>query len=553
MRLKQKVSKANLRKTVQEKEILEQLINNMPDRIYYKDSESRFIFANKHVSKIMGANSPEELLGKTDFDFYKKKYAQAFYDSEQEMHRTGEPIINKEETGLNLKGDEITVSTTKIPIKNKKKEIVGIIGIGRDITPQKEAEKELNAKSESLREANAILEEKHEEIQQMAEELNTQAENLRNANQRLERLSLVASKTHNTVVIMDGNGNFEWVNDAFVEKYQLSLEEFTKKYGINLRDSSSNSNISAVLNQIYITRKPYTYNSKHKNDDGSEIWNQTNISPITNDQDEITHLILIDSDITELKLIEEQNKKQNKEIKEKSRQLEKTNAMKDRLFSIIAHDLKNPFHSIIGFTNLLLSKYKYIEREKLKELLEMMNESTSNAYQLLENLLEWARAQTKRVKYNPTNVNTHNVVNDIISLIALQASNKNIKLSNEIPKDLIAFVDRNMLNTIIRNITSNAIKFTEKGSITFAGYQSDKGVVIEIVDTGIGMSKEKVDNLFKLGAISSSSGTSGEQGTGLGLIVCMEFIKINKGSIQVNSEEGKGSSFIINLPLQKKN
>jgi signal transduction histidine kinase len=183
----------------------------------------------------------------------------------------------------------------------------------------------------------------------------------------------------------------------------------------------------------------------------------------------------------------------------------------------------------------------------------MIHDSTSSAYQLLENLLEWARTQTNRVKYNPSNVNVYNVVNDIISLVSLQASNKEIILSNEVPTELVTYADRNMLNTIIRNIASNAVKFTKEGSVTFAGHQSDKGIVIEIADTGIGMSKEQTENLFKVDDISSTSGTSGEQGTGLGLIVCQEFIKINKGSIHVNSEEGKGSRFIINLPAEEGN
>ena len=552
LRLRKKARSKGFDEGIKEKELLEQLLNNMPDRIYFKDRESRFILANKYVSQIMGEKDPKKLIGKTDFDFYEEKFARSYFDDEQRIMHEGKPMISKEEKGLNLEGQEIFVSTSKIPIHNKQKEVIGIIGIGRDINPQKEAEAKLQEKSESLRETNVLLEERQEEIQQMAEELNAQSENLKEINLQLEHLSLVASKTENTVVIMDGNGNFEWVNEAFEKRYGMDLEQFTKEYGSNLRENSSNENISAVLNQIYITQKPYSYNAKFIDKNEKEYWSQTNITPILNSKKEITNLILIDSDISDLKLAESKIKKQNDEIEAASAELKKINATKDRLFSIIAHDLKNPFHSILGFTELLQKKYKDIDRVKLNEYLQMIGVSTKSAYQLLENLLDWARAQTGNVSFKPERAGVREIAEEIISLQSLQASNKQITFHNNIPQDAHAFADPNMLKTILRNLASNALKYTkEGGSITFNSSQKSGRILIEVSDTGVGIPPEKLDSLFQLDHVKSTPGTDGESGTGLGLLVVQEFLQKNKGSIRVSSIVGKGSEFTISLPSEE--
>ena len=537
-----RISKASNEQLLKEKEILEQLFNSIPDRIYFKDRESRFILANKHVSMIMGEKNPRKLIGKTDFDFYDEKFASSFYEDEQKIMKEGIPMIAKEEKGLDIEGKVIYVSTTKIPIKDSKNKVIGIVGIGRDISLQKEAE-------ENLRETNVLLEERQEEIEQMAEELSVQADNLKHVNAELEYLSLVASKTENTVIIMDGNGNFEWVNAAFEQRYGMNLEDFVNEKGKNIRDNSSYENISAAINQIYITKKPFSYSSKFTGKDGKESWSQTNISPILDSNNDVVTMVLIDSDISELKLAEQRIKKQKAEIESKSKELKRLNTTKDRIFSIIGHDLKNPFHSILGFTEVLLKQYKDIEREKLNELLNMINSSGKVAYQLLENLLEWARAQTKNVKFEPEKINVHKLVEEVIQLQSLQASEKNLEFINDTDAGLTAFADRNMLNTVIRNLANNAIKFTEEGGkISFSGKSGSGEIHLEISDTGIGIAKEKLDQLFDLEKVESTAGTAGEAGTGLGLLVCYEFMQINNGAISVSSAPGKGSTFKLTLP-----
>lgn len=554
-RLFRKYSRSRVGIALREKNLLEQLFNNIPDRVYFKDRDSRFILANRHVSKIMGENDPSELVNKTDFDFYEEKYARAYYEDEQQIMKAGRPMIAKVEKGLDIDGNEIYISTTKIPIRDRSGKVIGLIGIGRDISEQKKTESELLAQANNLREINVLLEEKQEEVQQMAEELNAQAEHLREVNKELEMLSLVASKTENVVVIMDGNANFEWVNKGFEDHYGMGLEAFVGKYGLNLRENSSHPNISAILNQIYITRKSFTYSSRHVREDGKETWSQTNISPILGSGYEIDKLILIDSDITELKWAEERIKLQKEEIEVQAEKLGKLNITKDRLFTIIAHDLKNPFHSIMGFTELLIRKHDekdWEEMEEMKEYVELIRLSTNSAYQLLENLLEWARAQTDRVRFRPEMISVSSLIEEVIELQKVHAGNKHIRISSNSGGKQQVFADREMLKTVLRNLISNAIKYTrDGGEITIRTRAEKEQLQLSVTDNGIGIPAERLETLFDLENVSSTAGTAGETGTGLGLQVCSEFMKMNRGAIGATSIPGKGSTFTLRLPIKE--
>jgi PAS domain S-box-containing protein len=536
----------NLVSTGNKNDLLFKLINSMPDRIYIKDRESRFIIGNKYVSDIMGAVSPDELTGKTDFDFYNSGLASLYFKDEQELLSKNISIINKEEKGLNLSGEEIIVSTTKVPVKDDMGNVIGLVGIGRDITLQKQTERELQEKGEALREANVLLEERQEEIQQQAEELKVQTEHLQKVNEELEKLSLVASKTDNVIIIMDGEGNFEWVNDGFIKRYGMNLKEFTDLKGKNLLENSSYPEIKEILDEIHSSGKAQHYTAKTRISKNEFIWTQTTITPVLNELGNVIRLILIDSDITRLKKAEKQIEKQHKE-------LIKLIATKDKFFSIIAHDLKNPFHSIMGFSDLLTRSYVEIEPEKKKEFIRLIHESSASAYALLENLLNWARTQTNRISFQPSMIDVSLIVNDVFQMVGVTAKNKKVKLI--LPdnfKNVFAYVDNNMIRTVILNLVSNALKFTGPGgtvSISFA--EGMEQLKISVSDTGVGMTEDQKQRLFNLKEFHSSSGTSGESGTGLGLIVCREFIRKHGGDITVESEKGKGSTFRFWLPMRK--
>ena len=230
-------------------------------------------------------------------------------------------------------------------------------------------------------------------------------------------------------------------------------------------------------------------------------------------------------------------------------ELTKLNATKDKFFSIIAHDLKNPFMGILNFTDILQDQYWTLDDHSKLEYIQYLKQSSQSAYSLLENLLHWSRSQTNLIDYNPELFNIRPVADEVFRLLYLNADKKKIKLSLSMHDPMIVFADKNMITTVIRNLVRNAIKFTpEGGMITVETDKTESCIVIRIKDNEIGMNAEQNNKLFRIGNHNITQGTSGETGTGLGLILCKEFIDKNKGTIDVESEYGKGSTFVISLP-----
>jgi PAS domain S-box-containing protein len=396
---------------------LRTLIDSMPDFIFIKDRESRFVVANKRVASIMGT-TPENLIGKTDFDFYSTDLARSFFDMEKEVMETGNPLINYEEPALDEQGNRIIISTTKVPFLNKAGEIIGLVGICRDITRLKRTEIQLRKRTEDLQETNQLLEERQEEIIYQSEELAAQTQNLRIINTELERL----------------------------------------------------------------------------------------------------------------------------------------NRTKDKFFSIIAHDLRNPFNAIIGFSELLRNDFYDMDNCQKLNLLELINVSSETAYNLLENLLQWARTQTDKIKFNPENFDVYEAVNLVINLHGIIARKKNVILKNELTPHTMVFADKNMINTVLRNLISNAIKYSRSdGVITISANHSPEVIEVSVIDNGIGMSRESLNKLFRIDTYYSTAGTMGESGTGLGLLICKEFVEKNNGRIKASSFEGAGSTLSFTLNAAKLN
>jgi PAS domain S-box-containing protein len=396
---------------LQERNQLRTLIDSMPDVIFIKDRQSRFVVVNKMVAGVMGTK-PEALIGKTDFEFYTPDLAQRYFDDEQAIMKAGEAKINYEEPHLDENGNRIILSTSKVPLKNSNGEVMGIVGIGRDITRLKRIEVQLRKKTEDLQEINTLLEERQEEIIRQSEELAAQAQHLTITNTELERL----------------------------------------------------------------------------------------------------------------------------------------NKTKDKFFSIIAHDLRNPFNAIMGFSDLLCHDFKEMDDKQKLGLLELINLSSESAYNLLDNLLQWARTQTGKIKFNPEYFELSEVVREVIDLHGIMAEKKQVSLESAIPESTRVYADKNMIHTVIRNLLSNAIKFSHKGGkVYITCFKNGEMTEVVIRDEGIGMSRENSSMLFRIDTYYSTSGTSGESGTGLGLIICKEFVEKNNGRIRATSKEGEGTAISFTL------
>lgn len=239
-------------------------------------------------------------------------------------------------------------------------------------------------------------------------------------------------------------------------------------------------------------------------------------------------------------------------LRDSRNELAKLNASKDKFFSIIAHDLKNPIGTFSNVSTLLNDEYDELSEEDKREFIKMLKDSSKNISELLENLLQWSRAQTGRINYEPLPIELHRIVHTNMDLMRMSADKKQIALNNNIDKNFLITADHNMITTVLRNLISNAIKFTEKnGEVNVDAQKNDGHVSIYVKDTGVGISDEDKRKLFKIDKSISSVGTNDETGTGLGLILCKEFVEMHGGEIGVESELGEGSVFHFTIPDSK--
>lgn len=245
-----------------------------------------------------------------------------------------------------------------------------------------------------------------------------------------------------------------------------------------------------------------------------------------------------------------QNSRTFEKLEKRAAELAELNATKDKLFSIIGHDLKNPIGNIISFAGLIDKNYEKYNDEKIKKFNGVISKSAKSVSALLESLLQWSRAQRGTMQIQKQTHNLHKTTDNQFIALSGQAQLKGVKLINNLDKEAIVNTDIEMLSTVIRNLISNAIKFTPtNGEIVVSAHQTDNKTIIEVKDTGVGIPKERIKDLFKPDALISQTGTDGEKGTGLGLIICKEFINKLGGELNVKSEIDKGSTFIISLPL----
>jgi signal transduction histidine kinase len=238
-----------------------------------------------------------------------------------------------------------------------------------------------------------------------------------------------------------------------------------------------------------------------------------------------------------------------KHITELNLQLEKSNADKDRFISILGHDLRNPFNSILGYLEILISDFDTLERGKIEVFIKRINSASQATYNLLEDLLNWSRARAGTISFNPEIHNLNDLFTYIKRNMITQARAKDIRLNCAVNPNIMVFADIEMLKTIMRNLCSNAIKFTgERGEINITAEEDPGQVTITVADNGIGIKPEILQSLFTVSQPLTTSGTVNEPGSGMGLILCKEFVSIHGGQIRAESQPGKGSRFIVTLP-----
>jgi signal transduction histidine kinase len=235
-------------------------------------------------------------------------------------------------------------------------------------------------------------------------------------------------------------------------------------------------------------------------------------------------------------------------------ELDGLNKTKNRLISIISHDLKNPFHSLIGFSDLLVHEAERFSEEEKLSFYKSMNETSKKAFELLQNLLDWTRLQTSEIPFNPADLPVAETIQSVLDLTNSYARDKGILIHIEVPGDTMVYADSRMFETVLRNLLSNAVKYTPfGGKISISAQDQDEVIQLSVEDTGVGMEEEQVANLFNVDKKVSRPGTNNETGTGFGLILCQEFVKKNGGELTVESFPGKGSTFSYTVPKRRSN
>ena len=344
------------------------------------------------------------------------------------------------------------------------------------------------------------------------------------------------------IALFDMNNNRVYANQSYYDNFELKKEELNSNELLSRIHPDDLENIKSRMTKLR-TNKEFYIEFRYQKTDGKLYHFGSKTTLIRDEQNQPSGYLSIIRDITQKKLSELSIIQSEKELKE-------LNAAKDKFFSIIAHDLRSPLSAFLSLTDLLINEFQELSIKDLNEVISKINSSSKNLYKLLNNLLQWSQLQQGIIRFKPSLFNLFNIVIPNLEIYYQSAEEKNINLNVDIDKSLNVYVDLNMFDTIVRNLISNSLKFTKiNGSIIITAKQlTDNLTEIKVIDNGVGMSQDVVDKLFTIGELVTNVGTMGETGTGLGLILCKEFIIKIGGTIRVLSEEGKGSSFIFTVP-----
>ncbi len=361
-----------------------------------------------------------------------------------------------------------------------------------------------------------------------------------------EKYRMIVTTAQEGIWILDKNSCTVFVNDAMADMLGYNPEEMLGKHLFDFMDEEAKN--EAIY---YLQRRQEGISERHDfrftHKDGSSVWAYIATNPFFDEVNNYSGTLGILMNITERKQIEI-------ELQKNKAKLEKLNAAKDKFFSIIAHDLRNPLGNFREMLKLVVSDEEGLDETDKKKFLLAMKDSSDNLYTLMENLLEWANSQRGGIKYSPIRTELFAVADNVSEILASQLNRKNNKLINSIPRNVYVNADQNMLQTILRNLISNANKYTFNGIIELTAIcdKSMKTINVLVKDNGVGIKPEVLDKLFVHSNYQSTIGTNGEKGTGLGLIITREFVNAHGGKIYAENVESGGALFKFNLPIWRK-
>jgi PAS domain S-box-containing protein len=489
-----KATRRSLRET---EEIFTRFLENSPIFVFFKDVHIRAIKLSRNYESMLGLPI-EEILGKTMFELFPSELAEQMVKDDLKVLNERRTVTVEEEF------NERHYSTIKFPviIDDEPKFLAGYT---IDTTEQKIAEK-------SLRESE-------------------------------EKFKKVYAEGTMPIAMLDADFRFLSANQVFQETMGYSETELKE---MSFRDITHPEHLAKDLENIklLLQRKIDVYHTEKRyiTKEREVVWGKAQVSIVRDSKDNFLYFLVMINNITDYKQAEAA-------IRQNNEQLKNINAEKDKFFSIIAHDLRSPFNSFLGLTEIMAEDLYSMRLDEIQRIATDMKNSANNLYHLLENLLEWSMVKRGVKPFNPKPLILRELITDNLIVFADSVRKKSIKVTIEVPETLHLQADENMLGTIVRNLLSNAVKFTPKGGkISVRAIESDdSNIELIIQDTGIGMDEKMKNTLFELTEHNNRPGTEGELSTGLGLLLCKEFVEKHQGSIKVKSEPNMGSSFSIKL------
>lgn len=485
---------------------LSTIIDSSDHHASIKDPGLKYIVANNSLITGSGCRDEKEFIGKTDLEIF-GNYPHVIEKMQNEMMaqklRQGE-FLNFEEMFIDKSGETKFYLTKRFPIFDENKNMIATACISTEIT-------KLRATRSKLMESE-------------------------------KKYKLLVENQAEGIGVTDHNEYFTYANPKADEIFGLEEGGLT---GRNLHEFMTEESFKKIQEQTQKRKSGLksSYEIGIRDNKGTEKILLVTVTPQVNDDGKITGSIGIFRDISLRKEAEHSLQQSEKKLKE-------INEAKNKFFSIIAHDLKNPFNSILGFCELLRLHYDEYDDDRRKTFIEQIYNSSLLSENLLENLLDWSRTQTGKIKICPKTINIRKLADESVNIVNGAANQKNIVIDNNIEIDCYHVCDSNMISTIFRNLLSNAVKFTRAGgTIVLSSEKKMDEIVYSVRDNGVGIPYEKQGKLFQLGESYMSQGTEKESGTGLGLKLCRELAELNKGKIHFQSTPGEGSAFFLSLPL----
>ncbi len=485
-------------------ELLRTIIEHIPDAIYMKDKRFRKTIANKGDMQNCGVKSIDELLGKTDHEIFPKEVADFYFEDDKQVIQKGIPVINREEILPDKNSGQRWLLTTKIPLWNNENKIIGLVGIGRDITELKQ--KEL----------------------------------------RLQLLQQTIEQSPLSITITNQEGHIEYVNSAFSKITGYSRDEILgRPSSMLLEAGENNENYRRVFQNTIQSGQSWSGELLNKKKDETLFWNSIVLAPIFDKSRRIHHLVAISEDISE-------KKKMVEELKIAKEKAEESDRLKSLFLANMSHEIRTPLNGIIGFSNLICSGDA--EPDKLGMYGTIIENSGRRLLSVIDDIIDISKIQANQLKIFRGKFDINDLIQELYVFYESQNYEKikSVSFSSHLCENKehrLIFSDKNRLYQVLRNLIDNAFKFTDKGSIVFGCCNStDKELTMFVKDTGIGIQPEKKDLIFQSFRQEQEGSSRKYDGSGLGLAIVSGILERLGGIIRVESRPGSGSVFYFTLP-----